>query len=73
MNFGTPKAVEYTARHFVSLRRQVVMPIGQVATETMDRPKSWRLDYNEERPHSAIGNKVPAALVKSAGASSPSA
>tara|TARA_R110002020_G_scaffold184947_2_gene382318 strand:- start:34037 stop:34531 length:495 start_codon:yes stop_codon:yes gene_type:complete len=37
MNIGTPKVVDYAARHYVSLRRQVVMPIGQVATETMDQ------------------------------------
>ena len=28
--------------------------------------ETWRRDYNEERPHSAIGNNVPAALMKSA-------
>jgi len=27
----------------------------------------WRRDYNEVRPHSAIGNQVPAALHRSAG------
>lgn len=37
MNIGTPKVVDYAARHYVSLRRQVVMPIGHVATETMDQ------------------------------------
>ena len=37
MNIGTPRVVEYTARHYVSLRRQVVMPIAKVATETMDQ------------------------------------
>ncbi|QHQ35446.1 GyrI-like domain-containing protein [Algicella marina] len=37
MNIGTPKVVDYAARHYVSLRRQVVMPIGQVATETLDK------------------------------------
>ena len=30
--------------------------------------EAWRRDYNEERPHSAIGNKVPIELVdRSAG------
>lgn len=29
----------------------------------------WRRDYNEERSHGAIGNKVPAELMKSARAS----
>ncbi|TYB87886.1 transposase [Oceaniovalibus sp. ACAM 378] len=35
--------------------------------------EAWRRDYNEERSHSAIGNEVPAALIKSPDASSPSA
>jgi putative transposase len=26
--------------------------------------EAWRRDYNEERPHSAIGNKTPIALVQ---------
>src|SRR5580698_7339184 len=29
--------------------------------------EAWRKDYNEVRPHSAIGNKVPAALHRAAG------
>ena len=29
--------------------------------------ESWRRDYNEERPHSAIGNKVPISLVNRSG------
>ncbi|MBX3583485.1 MAG: hypothetical protein KF810_16485 [Rhizobiaceae bacterium] len=37
MNFGTPLVVEYAAKPYVALRRQVVMPIGKEATETMDR------------------------------------
>ena len=28
---------------------------------------AWRRDYNEVRPHSAIGNQVPAMLHRSAG------
>lgn len=40
--------------------------------DTAQKLEAWRRDYNEERPHSAIGNKVLAALMKSAGASSPS-
>ena len=38
------------------------------AAETLE---AWRRDYNEQRPHGAIGNKVPAALMKSAHAASP--
>jgi len=33
--------------------------------------EAWRKDYNEQRPHSAIRNEVPAALMKSAHAASP--
>ena len=32
----------------------------------------WRLEYNTVRPHSAIGNKPPAALLTCIGATSPS-
>lgn len=32
---------------------------------------TWRRDYNEQRPHSAIGNDVPAALMISARTASP--
>jgi putative transposase len=34
--------------------------------------KAWRKYYNEERPHSGIGQKVPILLHNSGGASSPS-
>ncbi|MCY0095897.1 GyrI-like domain-containing protein [Hoeflea ulvae] len=37
MKIGTPTVVEYAARPYVALRRQVVMPIGKDATETMDQ------------------------------------
>jgi putative transposase len=33
--------------------------------------EDWRRDYNEERPHSAIGNKVPVELVNRSGAHGP--
>ncbi len=38
------------------------------AAEKLDR---WRRDYNEVRPHSAIGNKPPATLMISDGVPSP--
>lgn len=38
------------------------------ATEKLE---AWRRDYNEQRPHGAIGNKVPAALIKAAHEASP--
>ena len=40
--------------------------------DTAEKLEAWRRDYNEERPHSAIGNNVPAALMKLPDASSPS-
>ena len=40
--------------------------------DTVEELEAWRRDYNEERPHSAIGNNVPAALMKLPDASSPS-
>jgi len=33
--------------------------------------EAWRRDYNEERPHSAIGNKVPIELVNRSAALGP--
>lgn len=39
--------------------------------DTAEKLEVWRRDYNEERPHSAIGNNVPAALMKLPCASSP--
>jgi transposase InsO family protein len=35
--------------------------------EARGKCEAWRRDYNEVRPHSAIGNQVPAALHGSAG------
>jgi putative transposase len=35
--------------------------------EARGKCEAWRRDYNEVRPHSAIGNQVPAALHRSAG------
>jgi putative transposase len=29
--------------------------------------EEWRRDYNEERPHSAIGNKTPSELINRSG------
>jgi putative transposase len=39
--------------------------------DTAEKVEAWRRDYNEQRPHSAIGNQVPAALIKPAHASGP--
>lgn len=33
--------------------------------------EAWRKDHNEVRPHSAIGNEVPMALLKSDGIAGP--
>ena len=35
--------------------------------EAQRKCEAWRRDYNEVRPHSAIGNQVPAALHRTAG------
>lgn len=40
--------------------------------DAAEKLEAWRRYYNEERPHGAIGNKVPIALTKSGGATSPS-
>ncbi len=34
--------------------------------DAAEKLEAWCRDYNEQRPHGAIGNKVPAALMKSA-------
>lgn len=39
--------------------------------DAAEKLEAWPRDYNEQRPHGAIGNNVPAALMKSADASSP--
>src|SRR5580692_7736438 len=43
-------------------RCQVVQGRGQAHDEARGKCEAWRRDYNEVRPHSAIGNEVPAAL-----------
>lgn len=40
-------------------------------TDAREKLEAWRRDYNEVRPHSAIGNKSPIALMKPIGATSP--
>lgn len=40
--------------------------------DAAEKLEAWRRYYNEERPHGAIGNKVPIMLTKSGGATSPS-
>jgi len=39
--------------------------------DTAEKLEAWRRDYNGQRPHGAIGNNVPAALMKPAHAASP--
>jgi putative transposase len=39
--------------------------------DAREKLECWRRDYNEVRPHGAIGNKTPAALLESVGATSP--
>ena len=40
--------------------------------DAREKLEHWRRDYNEVRPHGAIGNKVPIALLDPAGDTSPS-
>jgi putative transposase len=40
--------------------------------DAREKLEDWRRDYNEVRPHGAIGNKPPIALVNHGGAASPS-
>jgi putative transposase len=40
--------------------------------DAREKLEDWRRDYNEVRPHGAIGNKVPIELMKSGGELSPS-
>ena len=39
--------------------------------DARQKMEAWRRDYNEVRPHSAIGNKTPIMLVNRSGASGP--
>ena len=45
-------------------------PNGALA-DAREKLEDWRRDYNEVRPHGAIGNKPPAALLDCVGATSP--
>ena len=40
--------------------------------DAVEKLEAWRRDYNEVRPHGAIGNKPPIALMKPGDAASPS-
>jgi putative transposase len=35
----------------------------QATADIRQRKTDWRIDYNEERPHSALGNLTPSAFV----------
>ena len=39
--------------------------------DARQKMEEWRRDYNEVRPHSAIGNKPPISLMNASGASGP--
>ena len=39
--------------------------------DARQKMEHWRRDYNEVRPHSAIGNKPPISLMNGSGASHP--
>ena len=36
--------------------------------DAREKMEAWRRDYNEVRPHSAIGNKTPISLLKGSSA-----
>ena len=39
--------------------------------DAREKMEDWRRDYNEVRPHGAIGNKVPIALMNPGSVTSP--
>ncbi|NEK47796.1 transposase, partial [Rhizobium leguminosarum] len=39
--------------------------------DAREKMEDWRRDYNEVRPHGAIGNKVPILLMNPGGTTSP--
>jgi hypothetical protein len=39
--------------------------------DALRKCEAWRRDYNEERPHSAIGNKTPIELINRSAALGP--
>jgi putative transposase len=39
--------------------------------DALAKCEAWRRDYNEVRPHSGIGNRPPASLVKSVSSTRP--
>ncbi|MGM4932776.1 integrase core domain-containing protein [Tardiphaga sp. 619_E2_N8_5] len=39
--------------------------------DARQKMEDWRRDYNEVRPHSAIGNKAPISLLNGSSASPP--
>lgn len=39
--------------------------------DAREKLEAWRSYYNEERPHGAIGNKVPISLQNPGGSASP--
>ena len=60
------------------VRENSVLDVGLNAhwftsfADAAEKLEAWRRYYNEERPHGAIGNKVPILLTKSGGVTSPS-
>jgi putative transposase len=54
-----PKAECLNAHWFMSLN------------DARSKCEAWRRDYNEVRPHSAIGNKTPIMLTNRSGADGP--
>ncbi|WP_453973980.1 integrase core domain-containing protein [Amorphus sp. MBR-141] len=63
------------ARHREKARKLYLPPVQRMVSEHADareKLEDWRRDYNEVRPHSAIGYNVPIDLHNPGGATSPS-
>jgi transposase InsO family protein len=58
-------------RYFDSQLWQPRFAAGMSLDDARRKCEAWRRDYNEGRPHSAIGNKVPIELVNRSAALGP--
>lgn len=69
---GKPTANDYIEAFNARLRAKCLNAHWFLnLADAAEKLEAWRRDYSEPRPHGAIGNEVPAALVKPAHAASP--
>jgi transposase InsO family protein len=72
---GSPEAA--VTRHVRSAQLGTLEPSSRdeasatILADAREKLDAWRRDYNEIRPHSAIGYNVPAAIRNHDGTSSP--